>query len=425
MTPRGRGTAAAALLALGVVGSTLAGGQNAPPRAPPLAKLQPLVDATPTGGLLRPPPGQYAGPVLIDRPMTIEGRGDVIVDGGGRGTVLKALPGGVVVRGLVLRHSGANHDSVDAGLRVEGHGNVIEGNRVEDCLFGIDLAQAYDNLIRGNVVHSKSLDMGVRGDAIRLWYSFRNAVVDNDVSDVRDLVIWYSADNLVRGNRVRNARYALHTMYASGNLIEDNEFRDDMVGVFLMYSDGVIVRRNRIQGSQGATGMGVGFKESSGVRVEDNAILYCAKGLYLDVSPYEPDLHNVIERNQIAYNGIGVVFHTDWTGNEFRDNSFVGNFVSVSVRGGGGAARNVWERNHFDDYEGFDRDKDGTGDTPYELRAYADRIWMEIDAAQFFRGSLVLEAIDFLDRLAPFSNPTLVLRDAAPRFERPGAEPGS
>jgi nitrous oxidase accessory protein len=31
----------------------------------------------------------------------------------------------------------------------------------------------------------------------------------------------------------------------------------------------------------------------------------------------------------------------------------------------------------------------------------------------------VLEVIDFLDRLAPFSEPTLILRDAAPRFERP------
>jgi nitrous oxidase accessory protein len=81
--------------------------------------------------------------------------------------------------------------------------------------------------------------------------------------------------------------------------------------------------------------------------------------------------------------------------------------------------RNVWERNWWDDYQGFDRDGDGFGDTPYQLSAYADRLWMEIPPLAFFRASPVLEVIDFLERLAPFSSPTLILRDAAPRFERP------
>jgi nitrous oxidase accessory protein len=208
-------------------------------------------------------------------------------------------------------------------------------------------------------------------------------------------------------------------MYANRNLVEDNEFRESMTGIFLMYSDGVEVRRNRILGAQGATGVGVGFKESSGVVLEDNDIVYCATGILIDVSPYEPGTTNRFERNRIAYNGIGVLFHTDWAGNEFRDNEFRGNFTPVAVRGGGGAARNLWARNWWDEYEGFDRDRNGTGDTPYELRAYADRIWMEIPPAAFFRASPLFEAIDFLDRLAPFSTPTLILRDEAPRFEAP------
>ena len=139
----------------------------------------------------------------------------------------------------------------------------------------------------------------------------------------------------------------------------------------------------------------------------------------LDVSPFEPETRNLFRRNRIAYNGVGVVFHTDWTGNEFRDNDFRGNFSQVAVRGGGSAIRNVWQGNHWDDYEGFDRDGDGGGDTPYELHSWADRIWMEVPPAAFFRASPVLEVIDFLDRLAPFSSPTLILRDEAPRFDPP------
>jgi nitrous oxidase accessory protein len=35
---------------------------------------------------------------------------------------------------------------------------------------------------------------------------------------------------------------------------------------------------------------------------------------------------------------------------------------------------------------------------------------------RFFRNSPVLELLDFLERLAPFSAPSLILRDAAPRL---------
>jgi nitrous oxidase accessory protein len=184
-----------------------------------------------------------------------------------------------------------------------------------------------------------------------------------------------------------------------------------------MYSDGVELRRNHIRGALGATGMGIGFKESSNILVEANAIVYCAKGIYLDISPYQPETTNRFNDNWIAYNGIGVVFHSDWHGNEFRRNDFDNNFTQVAVRGGGGANRQLWEGNRWDDYRGFDRNRDGIGDTPYDLYAYSDRIWMELPEAAFFRGSPLFEAIDFLDRLAPFSEPTHILRDASPHFD--------
>ena len=384
-----------------------------------LPSFQALVDATPEGGFLRPEAGRYAGPVVIRRKMAIDGGSKVTIDGGGAGTVVRIETNGVALRGLHLIGSGSNHDRVDAGIALVGSGNVIENNTIEDCLFGIDIAQSNENIVRGNRIHSKSRNTALRGDAIRLWYSFRNQILENDISDTRDVVVWYAADNVISRNRIARGRYALHTMYANKNVIEDNELLENMTGIFLMYSDGVEIRRNRILGAQGATGVGIGFKESSSIVLEDNDVIYCATGILLDVSPYEPDTTVRFERNRFAYNGVGVLFHNDWQGTEFIDNEFLGNFTQVAVRGGGGATRNVWLRNYWDDYEGFDRDRDGRGDSAYELRSYADRIWMEVPQAAFFRASPLLEVIDFLDRLAPFSTPTLILRDEAPRFEPP------
>jgi nitrous oxidase accessory protein len=380
------------------------------------ASLQSLVDATPEGGVLRPPPGTYRETVVLRRAIRIEGGGAVRIDAGGEGSAVRILTNGATLRGLELVNSGANHDSLDAGVQVRGNDNVIEDNVIDDCLFGVDLQQSDRNVVRRNRIRSKNLELGMRGDSVRLWYSRDNHVVENEISDVRDMVVWYSADNVIARNRVTGGRYALHFMYSSTNLVEENEYTGGTVGVFLMYSDGVVLRNNRISEASTATGMGVGFKESSNVVLEGNSIVGCARGLYLDISPYQPDTTNRFFGNRFAYNGVGVMFHSDWHGNVFRDNEFEGNFTQVAVRGGGTAERHVWQGNRWDDYRGFDRDGDGRGDTPYELYAYADRIWQEMPKTAFFRGSPLFEVIDFLDRLAPFSEPSRILLDTSPRF---------
>jgi nitrous oxidase accessory protein len=382
-----------------------------------LPSLQSLVDAAEPNSVLSPPPGTYAGPVVVDKPLEIDGRGEVTVDAGGRGSVIVLDTDGATLRNLRLVNSGSSHNDLDAGVQVRGNFNVIKDNRIEDCLFGIDLQQSENNVIRRNRISSKPVELGIRGDAIRLWYSFDNIVEENEIVDSRDIVVWYSRDNVIRRNRATRGRYSLHFMYSQFNLVEENEFRGNSVGIFLMYSDSVIVRKNHISHAVGAAGVGIGFKETSDVEISDNEILYCATGLHLDVSPFQPDTTNRIRGNLIAYNGIGIQFLNDWTGNVFQDNLLKGNLTQVAVLGGKTAARNEWRGNHWDDYEGFDRDGDGIGDTPYEQFAYADRLWMDVPPARFFKGSPMLEVVDFLERLAPFTEPDRLLRDPEPLMQ--------
>lgn len=376
--------------------------------------FQKLVDATAAGGLLSPPAGTYAGPVIVTDPIIIDGRGEVTIDAGGRGSVMSLETDGATIKNMRLTNSGESHNDVDSGVLVKGNFNVIRDNVIDDTLFGIDLSQSENNIVRGNRISSKALPLGVRGDAIRLWYSFNNKITDNIIRDSRDTVVWYSKDNLIARNDARGGRYSLHFMYSQYNEVLDNHYEDNSVGIFLMYSDGVVVRGNTIAYSSGTTGMGIGFKETSDVEVSGNRILYCATGLYLDVSPFQPETTNRIEDNLIAYSGIGVLFLNDWQGNRIRGNRFKGNITQVAVTGARTAKRNDWEANYWEDYQGFDLDRDGVGDGPYEYYNYADRIWMDVPAARFFKGSPVLEVLDFLERLAPFTDPEMVLRDSRP-----------
>ena len=383
-----------------------------------LTPLQPLIDATEEGTVLLLEPGTYAGPVRIDRPMTLDGQDKVTIDAGGKGSVILVDTDGAVVRNLHLTNSGESHNDIDSGVQVRGNFNVISDNLIDNCLFGIDLQQSDSNIVRRNRISSKPFELGTRGDAIRLWYSFHNKVTDNTISDSRDTVVWYSANNTISRNTTFNSRYSLHFMYSRYNLVEDNHYYNNTVGVFLMYSDGVVLRNNYIAHASGATGVGIGFKETSDVTVEGNKILYCASGLYIDISPFQPDTINKFSDNLIAYNGIGVRFLNDWAGNEFRENRIIDNLTQIVVSSGKTANRNIWDGNYWSDYEGFDKDSDGVGDTAYELYVYADRLWQDVPYAQFFKGSPVLEVLDFLERLAPFTEPHLLVSDARPSRTR-------
>ncbi|MBL3591046.1 MAG: nitrous oxide reductase family maturation protein NosD [gamma proteobacterium endosymbiont of Lamellibrachia anaximandri] len=377
--------------------------------------FQALVDAADPKGTLTPAPGTYAGPVTIESAITIDGQGKVTIDAGGKGSVIYLDTDGATLKNLHLTNSGESHNDIDSGVQVRGNFNVIKDNVIDNTLFGIDLQQSENNVVQRNRISSKPFDLGMRGDSVRLWYSFNNKITDNIIRDSRDMVVWYSADNLIARNDSRGGRYSLHFMYSKYNEVIENHYENNSVGIFLMYSDGVQVKNNYIAHAQGPTGMGIGFKETSDVDVVGNQILYCATGIYLDISPYDPETTNRLKNNLIAYSGIGMLFLNDWTGNILESNSFKGNITQVAVSGAGKTAnRNDWFGNYWDDYAGFDQDRDGVGDKPYELYSYADRIWMDVPPARFFKGSPVLEVMDFLERLAPFSNPNMLVRDERP-----------
>ncbi|WP_281982009.1 nitrous oxide reductase family maturation protein NosD [Azonexus hydrophilus] len=385
-----------------------------------LKPFQDLVDKAEPGSVLKPPPGVYAGPVTIDKPLTIEGGGQVTIDAGDKGTVMVLNASNSVLRGVRLTGSGDSHDTDDYCLDVRGHDNLIEDVVVDNCLFGIDLKQVSNSTVRRNKISSKDLELGVRGDGLRLWYSHDNLIEGNEIVDSRDMVAWYSHRNRFIDNLGRRSRYSIHFMFANENVVDGNRFYDNAVGVYFMYTEGGAATNNIISHATGATGMGIGFKEASGTLIENNEIIYCGIGIGSDLSPFQPDSTIEVRNNRLAYNGIAIQFNSETGGNNMRGNLFEGNLTQVSYGGRSeDSSKNFWEGNFWDDYQGFDRNGDGIGDNVHELYSYADRIWIELPMARFFRSSPVLELLDFLERLAPFSAPDLILRDEQPVFHKP------
>ena len=380
------------------------------------ASLQSLIDATPAGGTLRLAPGSYIGPVTINRPMTLDGGGRALILGSGKGTVLSVAANGVTLRGLRLTGSGDSHDSVDAGILLEGDDHRVEDNVLEDVLFGIHLKQVNRSRLTGNRITGKKLEQAMRGDAIRLWNSRDNLIEGNGFTRARDLTFANSPDNRIVGNRFDDGRYGMHIIFSPRLLVENNHLSDTGTGIIVLYSPNLVLRGNHVAHALTGGGAGIVFKESSNALVENNEVLHCAVGLKVDAPPQSVGALTV-KNNRFAHNIIGLFFYGEEGGHRFFDNRFENNLTTVAISAPGAGSANVWRGNYWDEYQGFDRNGDGIGDTPHEVYLFADRIWMETPMATFFRNSPVLEMLDFLERLAPFSTPHRVLQDPQPRMK--------
>jgi len=82
--------------------------------------LQEAIDKAQPGSQLELPAGVYRGNIVIDKPLIIDGKDQkAVIEGDGKGTVVRISSSGVTIKNLTIRHSGAQHERVDAGVSLE------------------------------------------------------------------------------------------------------------------------------------------------------------------------------------------------------------------------------------------------------------------------------------------------------------------
>ena len=385
--------------------------------------LQTAIDNAPEGAILKLPAGVYKGSITINKPLTILGKEDgVIIDGESSGTVVAIKSSYVTLKNVRVTNSGDMHHQLDSAITVENAKHCeISDCIIDNCLFGIDMQMVSNSIVQNNTITSKDVDLGLRGDGLRLWYSNDNIVKKNRLIRSRDMVVWYSHGNLIEENYGEHNRYSLHFMYAGKNIVKNNTYKYNSVGIFFMYSKDTIATGNVIKSSLGATGMGIGLKDVSNFTLKNNTILYNAQGLYIDRSPFEPDSHNWIEDNKILYNSEALHFHSLSENNIIKNNTIMGNIEDiVNDSRGSKTNENEIEGNYWDNYAGFDRDGDNIGDTSHKVYQYADQLWVYNPNVKFFYGSPVISLLNFLAELAPFTAPIFLLEDEKPKVRLEG-----
>jgi len=379
------------------------------------ADLQALVDGAEDGATLCLEPGSYVGPLNVSKRIEIWGPRDAVIRSAGEGTTIEIAADGVGLAGVTVDGSGGRFDTLDAAVHVVADDVRVEGVRVQNAAFGLLIEKANRASILRNVVQGPDQGpLGLRGDGIRLWETRDSEVRDNQVIGCRDMVVWYSSGNRLIGNTVVRSRYGTHFMYSHDNRVERNQYLDNVVGIFIMYSRNLTLRENLLARSSGPGGMGLGIKESGNLTVSDNAFIANTKGVYMDTAPLEPEDFNTFENNAFFHSEVAILMHSSQKRNAFLRNQFVSNHSQLQVEGGGNALEVDWNGNSFDDYAGYDMDRDGFGDIPYELRRLSSQLESTYPQLQFFRGAITLELLDAISSLFPMVEPETTLIDPRP-----------
>lgn len=384
-----------------------------------------MVAAAREGETIRVPAGVYREHVRLDKGVKLVGEPGAVIDGGGSGDIVEIVAPGVELRGFVIRDTGIDLEKENAAVRVRAPRAIIEGNTLEDVLFGIDLHNASDSVVRANRIGGKALDVARRGDGLRLWRSDRVLVEGNTIHDGRDAILWYSGGVTVRGNTSLRCRYGLHLMYSDEVTIEDNELARNSVGVYLMYSKGVTLRGNRLLRNRGPSGYGIGLKEVDRYRIEGNTIAGNRAGVYLDGSPFTTGVPGEIVGNTLACNDAGLVFLPAVRGNVIAGNSFIDNIQQVGVLGRGELSGNSFSRegrgNFWSDYAGYDQDRDGVGDYVYEPSTLFENLLDREPKLRVLLFSPAQQAVEFVGRALPSVRPEPKFCDEYPLTAPPVA----
>lgn len=373
--------------------------------------LSEILDRARPGDVLILEEGSHAGPVLIEKPLVLEGEGQAVVLGPGTGTVIRVAAPDVTIRGLTVEGSGAKLDALDSGIALDATatGAVVDNNRLTGNLIGIDVQGARNATVRGNVIRGRDdLRVPERGPGIYVWNAPGLLVEDNRISLGRDGVfITSSNDAIYRRNEMTELRYALHSMYANDILVEDNVSVGNGMGFAFMYSTHVTARGNLSTGDE-AHGIFMNFVNRS--EIEGNEV---REGGEKCLFVYNAN-RNLIRGNRLGGCGIGIHYTGGSADNRVSRNAVIGNRVQVKYVG---SRWLEWSENgtgnYWSDHVAFDLNGDGRADSPYRPNDAVDQLLWTQPMAKLLMGSPAMQLVSWSQSRFPGLLPGGVV-DGAP-----------
>ena len=351
--------------------------------------------------------------IIVNKPLTIIGKDYPVIDGELKGEIITVIADHVTVDGLFIINVGTSYTEDYAAIRVKNSMNFVIQNLVlEKLFFGIYIEKSK----YGKVFHNKIIGDAVEeynsGNGIQLWHSKNIEIEHNYVQHVRDGIYLEFSDFCTIKNNVSalNVRYGLHFMFSNDDIYQDNTFDNNGAGVAVMFSKRIKMYNNIFKKNWGTASYGMLLKEINDSEIIGNSFEDNTIGINIEGSNRIIYKHNTFKNNGWAIKVKGACYANTYTENNFLYNSF-------DIAYNSKVNDNVFNKNYWSSYTGYDLDKDGIGDVPYRPVKLFSYIVNRTPETIILLRSMFIDIIDFSEKVSPVFTPDNLL-DNNPQIKK-------
>ncbi|WP_242202934.1 nitrous oxide reductase family maturation protein NosD [Aestuariivivens insulae] len=339
--------------------------------------------------------------ILVDKPVTIIGENYPVIDGESKGEIITIVSDSVTVDGLYIINVGNSYTSDYAAIRVKRSKHFTIKNLVlEKLFFGIYLEKSN----YGKIYHNKIIGDAVQeynsGNGIQLWYSNHIDIEHNYITQVRDgIYLEFSNNCLIKNNTsTENLRYGLHFMFSNYDTYQDNTFENNGAGVAVMFSKNIKMYNNLFKENWGTASYGMLLKEINDAEIIGNTFKENTIGINIEGSN-----RILYKNNNFSNNGWAIKVRGACYTNKFLENNFLYNSFDVSYNSK--VNDNIFDKNYWSNYTGYDLNKDGIGDVPYRPVKLFSYIVNRTPETIILLRSLFIDILDFSEKVSPVFTP--------------------
>ena len=343
--------------------------------------------------------------ILVNKPLTIIGEDYPVIDGELKGEIITIISDNVTVDGLFIINVGSSYTEDYAAIRVRKSKHFMIKNLVlEKLFFGIYIEKSS----YGKVFHNKIIGDAVEeynsGNGIQLWYSNHIEIEHNYVEHVRDgIYLEFSDDCIIKNNvSALNVRYGLHFMFSNDDTYQDNTFENNGAGVAVMFSKKIKMYNNIFKENWGTASYGLLLKEINDAEIIGNTFEENTIGINIEGSN-----RIIYKHNDFINNGWAIKVKGACYSNTFAENNFLYNSFDIAYNSN--INDNVFDRNYWSSYTGYDLDKDGVGDVPYRPVKLFSYIVNRTPETIILLRSMFIDIIDFSEKVSPVFTPDNLL----------------
>ncbi|WP_230401561.1 nitrous oxide reductase family maturation protein NosD [Hanstruepera ponticola] len=351
--------------------------------------------------------------VLVDKPLTLIGENYPVIDGELKGEVITVVSDSVTVDGLFIINVGNSYTEDYAAIRVKRSKHFVIQNLVlEKLFFGIYIEKSSYGKVYHNKIIGDAVEEYNSGNGIQLWYSHYVDIEHNFVEHVRDGIYLEFSDNCIIKNNVsaENLRYGLHFMFSNDDVYQDNTFENNGAGVAVMFSKKIKMVNNTFKENWGTASYGLLLKEINDSEITGNSFKENTIGINIEGSN-----RITYKNNNFSNNGWAVKVKGACYTNRFIENNFLYNSFDISYNSK--VNDNIFDRNYWSNYTGYDLDKDGIGDVPYRPVKLFSYIVNRTPETIILLRSLFIDIIDFSEKVSPVFTPDNLM-DNNPQTKR-------